>query len=302
MRIKINISGILLVLLAATASGTIIPVFAAQDDFILANSKLSVKFEGNNPHIKFFLNKNENSSKSHYKLIFSSLIEYSDSDQDDIFTNGKDDQVESVSLESVNFEHVILDNTADGGVAVNFTSTSFCQCMPELTVIIRIYLYKQDKELYITGTDSSGVTTIETVTVEGNVELKFDVEIRNWPFSSENNRLALNIKILANTIFSRHGNDNITGGTIESQNSGERPYINYPDKAIADGEVVDVKADFTEKGVSNQDLQFNFPSFTNELIYDPVIGIDESSTVNAEGLLFLTVIFPIVYVYRRRKR
>lgn len=295
-----NATGILLLLLAALSSGLVIPAIAAQNDFSVANSKLTVKFEGDNPHIKFFLNKNENSTKSHYKLIFGSLIEYNDSDQDGIFVNGKDDQVESLSLESIGFEHVGPDSTADGGMSVNFTSTSFSQSMPDLTMVIRVYLYKQNQELYITGTDSSGVTTVDTVTVEGNTEFKFDVEIRNWSFSSENNRLALIIKILANSIFAHPSEDSNT--TIESRNSRERPYISFPEKAIADGEVVDIKADFTEKGVNNQDLQFSFPSFTDELIYDPVIGIDEISAVKAEGLLFLIGVLPVIYIYRRKKQ
>ncbi|MFW9990791.1 MAG: hypothetical protein ACFFD4_01905 [Candidatus Odinarchaeota archaeon] len=281
-----------------------ISAIAAQDDLTLGNDRLTVKFEGNNPHIKFFLNKNENSSKSHYKLIFGSLVEYSDSDSDGIYTSGKDGHVQTISLESIDFDHTGPDSTADDGVTVTFNSSGFNQNMPDLSVLIRIYFFKQTQELYITGTDTSGVTSIETVTVQGNAEFKFDIEIRNWDFDVENNRLALIIKILANTAFQHRGGDNETdtSNTIESKNNRERPYIEYPGTALADGEIVDVAAKLEEKGQQHQVLQFSFPSFSEELIYDPVLGIDGIAGVDAAGILILAAVFPVLYFYRRKKR
>jgi hypothetical protein len=105
--------------------------------------------------------------------------------------------------------------------------------------------------------------------------VKFSYKIFNWPFSSKSDRLYLELCILASGtggVFSEGARLKVGDGFIET------PFL-----AFADGNEVPINV-FFEKNSGNQSMMlFEFPSFSKDLFYDPIVSLSSNSFSSGPG-------------------
>ncbi len=284
-----------------------------ETDIYLYGDNIIVKFEGKTPHAKFFKTEyNETEKTPWYKIMFKSLVE-KDPDGDHQTSNAYN------ALESIAWDHEAVKETTESGdrIRVTFSATFLVgDAENETEVIFHFYLFGFDYESEITGTETQTTSTPEQVQAQAAEEIKFDVEIHDWPFLDAANTLELDVRLISihRVVLTQVESDEQVSNTekIENYEGGEvdgnedRSYLVLPSTAIADGEEVNVVR--THKVVNAggaQDHMFIlFPSFQESLYYDPVIGI--GIPTKTSYLLITAAIIALVivgaFIIRGKKR
>lgn len=291
-------------------------------DLYLQGNNIIVKFEGKNPHAKFFLSKYNNSEKVFYKIMFKSLVEL------DSAGKQANPSTHSYGLESQSFQSNITseDHTYGQMIKISFTTTLNID-NTNVLVIFHFYIFGYDKTTTISGsqdtttktnatTTTTTTTQMETVSIKAATEVKFDVEIHNWPFLSSSNKLELGVRLISihkikTTSVDKNESQQVTTTTnIESTEGGkpkgdeEKSYMVLPSTAIADGKEVQIESIYKSQG--NLDHIFlTFPHFNNSLYYDPVLGIGHSSSESSlllYGIVVGIVLLVAVVVISRVKK
>jgi hypothetical protein len=161
----------------------------------------------NHPTFHFWYTADENGSKAKFMLSYTSLIEFEDEDGDDAFQMNEmlyfaslanyewTLQTSSVEDDGITTE-VWLKYTKgglrDGGMEPGMPQGPMhgegsIQRFKDVTIQIWAHIYLQDYEG--TVTDDHGVKA--TYTVAGGSEMKMDIEIGNFPFSTTTSSVAL---------------------------------------------------------------------------------------------------------------
>lgn len=191
-----------------------------ETELFLSGDNIIVKFEGKNPHTKFYLNKYNDSEKVFYKIVFKSLNE--------LDSQGKqvNPSLHSFNaLESQNFSHQVLtEETEDTRVIeVAFVTTLQIDGV-DVKIRFRFSIYSFEYLITLTNPNATMITNMETsltnantteaasthdnltvtsievaerVIVKSATEVKFDVEIFNWPFLAKTKFLELDIRLIS---------------------------------------------------------------------------------------------------------
>jgi hypothetical protein len=285
----------------------------ADTELYLEGTSIIAKFEGKNPHVKFFMTEYNESEKVFYKIIFKSLNE--------LDASGRQVEPSTHSfngLESQSFQTNVISEEHEYGQMIKASFSTIIEIdSTSVDVIFHFYIFGYDTTTTITGTQQTTTTgQSETVSVTAATEVKFDVEIHNWPFLSESNLLELDVRLISihkikSTSIDNNESKQVTTTTdIESTEGGkpkgdeEKSYMVLPSTAIADGEEVQVQVDYKRQGNLDH-IYLTFPYFNSDLYYDPVLGIG-FATSEPNLLLYgvfigIVVIIALVVINRVKK-
>jgi len=109
-------------------------------------------------------------------------------------------------------------------------------------------------------------------------QLKFTIDIQDWAFASSDNKLQFSINVL--TPGSANNDTTHSAGTAIPGTKNSKAYlvgnanVYVPMVALVDGNSTAITTSFTQEG-GNLLLNFIFPSFENELIYDPTLAVTD---------------------------
>ncbi|MCY3412534.1 MAG: hypothetical protein INQ03_12925 [Candidatus Heimdallarchaeota archaeon] len=284
-----------------------IPVSAKNDnvrtktknqDLFLETDELTVKFEGANPHAKVFLSSNNDTEQSFFKIIFKSIEE--------IDNTGKKVPQNSISaLERENFENSVEEMEGDDGeyIKISFYSTLD---VSGSDVVVKFHFYVFD---YAYEEEIGNATTGETVEVEQAAEVKFDIEIRDWPFAKTDNKLEMGIRLIAvEKVIKTQTNGTESEEEVEYEDqedqtlaSGEDSYICFPSLAEVDNETVEIDREIRASG-NQQHIFLTFPYFEDVLYYDPVMGIDSTIFTTTNILVIGGIVLIVIIVFVKQKK
>jgi hypothetical protein len=240
---------------------------------IVSTDELTVRVNpGPVPHFWYW--STDGSQDEAYHVKFQHLIEYSDSNDDGLFTSNETASGgASFSLSSGDWEFSGF--TTEGGDPIESGETA--DTVKFSYTLVGPIRGKQNGQNGQQGSPSAMKIASENLVVvltchisadDGN-KMKIDVYIENWNFASEDNRLAVR------TDFTTDNGSH----TIEADDNGYQigdAFFAYEDSATADGQSVTVTANAEEfqptKGLK---VWFNYPSFTDTLDHDPTIGIGD---------------------------
>ncbi len=155
---------------------------------IFTAGSLTAEFEGMVPKVKFY-DHAQTMIRVEQQVNFRSLIEFNDADGDKVFQSNE--KVFQVTLDEARWTHTILSLPGNSGINVTFTLADPASVgLPAgSTVILMVKAYN----------------TTQTVTIDGKsvaiatAEIKFDVIVKNWPFQSTSNMLALQVNMHSST-------------------------------------------------------------------------------------------------------
>ena len=254
-----------------------------------------------------------------YAVMFHSLIEYLDYNQDGVFQFNETGlwkeeaptgpvYSDTLPLSGVRFtfsgfdvEYVNITEDQQELAAVHFNYTSETINSPfysdfEITIAVHIYLNDQD---------------IDGYELIGGQEMKFDLIMNNWPWQREDSNLAMRFDIIPmNSEYTYRFNDtngnsintneNSTGYEYKITNHGEsvkeqvsigdeqfRAFFAYANQAqylINNSyEYKTVNCSVSSLGNGSIQTYLSFEHFDDELIYDPSIGTIEDSSLDETG-------------------
>ncbi len=155
---------------------------------VFTAGSLTAEFEGMVPKVKFY-DHTQTMIRVEQQVNFRSLIEFNDPDGDKVFQSNE--KVFQVTLDEARWTHTILSLPSASGINVTFTlaDPASVGLRADSSVILVVKAYN----------------TTQTVTIDGRsvaiatAELKFDVIVKNWPFQSTSNMLALQVNLHSST-------------------------------------------------------------------------------------------------------
>ncbi len=278
------------------------PDNGSDKDIVVGSAKLTVRFEGKSPHIKFYSTTEDANTTRFYKVMYQEIEEL-DAEGSAVPHHS----VQSLSGGTIDFEFSDVSIVELGGntmTNVNFTANLN---VAGQAVLLRISNYMTESPTVM----QNGNETIEMP----ESSLKFNVEIYDWPFLSMDNSLRLNIRVMSNSashrVRTRTNGSNGNVSRIElGSNTGESAFIDLAETAIADG--VNVPITSLMEITGNADLSLYFPYFNESLIYDPTICLAGTTFEDDEAgflpfsagvmLLALPIWAAATTVYRRRRK
>ena len=258
---------------------------------IVSTDELTVRVNpGPVPHFWYW--SADGSQDEAYHVKFQHLIEYSDSNDDGLFTaNETASGGASFSLSSGKWEFSGF-TTEDGDSIESGETADTVKFSYTLVGPIRGKQNGQQGSPSATKIASENLVVVLTchISAEDSNKMKIDVYIENWNFASENNRLAVR------TDFTTDNGSH----TIEEGNDGYQigdAFFAYESTATADGQSVTVTANSEEtEQTTGLKVWFNYPSFTDTLDHDPTIGIGDLSaeTGGLGGFCLGTIVIMVI--------
>jgi hypothetical protein len=166
---------------------------------IFTAGSLTAEFEGMVPKVKFY-DHTQTMIRVEQQVNFRSLIEFNDADGDKVFqTNEK---VFQVTLDEARWTHTISSLPGGSGLNVTFTLADPASVgLTGSTVILAVKAYNTTQSIIVDGKSA----------VIATAEIKFDVVVKNWPFQSPSNMLALQVNLHSST---EHLDFDEQGGTV----------------------------------------------------------------------------------------
>lgn len=163
---------------------------------IFSNGPLTGEFEGNVPHLRFYAT--NDLGRTAYQVNFRALIEFSVSSSGDGIFQSPEMQAradfDSASWTTTNFYPLKDTNGATIGMGFNFTLNGPLQIEPKLgpptslgpgDVTLQVKAYNNTRQITING---------QQVTI-ATAEMKIDFVLKNWPFISSSDKLALQVNM-----------------------------------------------------------------------------------------------------------
>ena len=239
---------------------------------IVSTDELTVRVNpGPVPHFWYW--SADGSQDEAYHVKFQHLIEYSDSNDDGLFTSNETASGgASFSMSSGKWEFSGF-TTEDGDSLESGETADTVKFSYTLVGSIRGKQNGQNNTPSATKIASENLVIVLTchVNTDDSNKMKIDIYIENWNFASEDNRLAVRTDFIT---------DN-GSHTIEEGDNGYQigdAFYSYEDSATADGQSVTVTANAEEtEQTTGIKVWFNYPSFTDTLDHDPTIGIGDLS-------------------------
>ncbi len=228
---------------------------------------LRVLIDGVNPHVSFFLKENGSTFATFYKFIFSSLNE----------TDANGSLVQYYQLEQAQWTvSDPITGTIDGNNYVNVNMSAILSIYDiggiiSVPISIQMYMYETTQFLPYGN---------ETIEVPAG-SFKYTVEIGAWPFLDYDNSLKLSLKFISNAA-ARISHDSLTGIINATSEDGLKLTVTNPDLAIVDGQATNITASVFSTGAM-QFITYEFPSFNESLVYDPVVNLALDTSLDQTG-------------------
>ncbi len=228
---------------------------------------LRVMIDGANPHVSFFFKENGSMFATFYKFIFSSLNE----------TDANGSMVQYYQLEQAQWTvSDPVSGTVDGNnyVNVNMSATLSVYGVGgavSVPISIQMYMFETTQVLPYGN---------ETIEVPAG-SFKYTVEIGAWPFLDSANVLRFSLKFISNA-NARMSHDSSTGTINATSEDGLRLSMTNPDIAIIDGQVSAINTSVFAAG-GMQFISYEFPSFNESIIYDPVVDLNLDTSLDQSG-------------------
>jgi len=168
---------------------------------ILNSTMITAEFEGQKPKIKFYYTGDDRNVTRFY-VNYKQIIEYEDKNLDGVFQNNE--STARFELESARWSHTDLYNVMNGskvvGIGINFTVETPIHIAGKggasydvmIKVVTRIYQNRTTERI---NRDGKWVN----YTINAG-EIKTDLLIGNWPFSSSKNKLAFEADLVENIL------------------------------------------------------------------------------------------------------
>lgn len=278
-----------------------------------SSGPLTGVFEGNVPHLKFYAT-NE-LGRAVYMVNFRALIEYTPSSSGSgVFQSpeaqARADFDSAAWTHSTNFYSIKDTTGATVGMGFNFTLANRMQIVSmsgqpsgslgpnDVTLVVKAY--NSTKTITVNG---------QSITI-ANAEIKIDFVLKNWPFISQNDKLALQVNMHSDfnhfdldETTGTHGVDatNDEGANVAEhefhQTSGPRQEVRFSSGLITSsmnigffrfvntatvtppsGSPYPVSVTAAYKGEKEGNEMFfklylSYPSFTGTLVHDPSFGL-----------------------------
>jgi len=244
---------------------------------IFNSGSLTGVFEGNVPHITFYAT-NE-LGRTTYQLNFRSLIEFSTSSGKSTYESPELVAVadfDSASWTASNF-YPVKDKTTGTtiGMGFNFTlnnqmtiveKTPPPQSLKSGEVVLVVKAYNNTRTITVNG---------QSVTIN-TAEIKIDFVLKNWPFASTSDKLALQVNMRSD--YNHFALDQSTGTTtVDATNDEGAAVMEHPYTETSDTEQ-DVRY---ASGPVTSSMNIGFFHFVNTATVTPASGIPQSVQVVA---------------------
>ncbi len=266
-----------------------------------------IDFPDGGPNFRFYnkIDENDTLSRWRYSLVWHNIIEYSDTNQNGIFDNGTDTLVRNISIQNIDF--------------------NFAKVGRNLTSPTNEIVTGSQMEFHGNGTIDSTMFFL-TITIGwwngvalhpygsqfikvDESQAKYSIEISNWNFKSQNNRLSILASIVTTTNLDSYDVTKYSNGTLSMitknnpDGKGKRGgIIDNPNMTLIDNNTFKQMNTSISQTKNDIDIQYSFPSFTDSLLYDPTYSAvatvagttHNSTTAGVPGFelfsLFMTVV------------
>jgi len=242
---------IALMLSAGMGSALTLDQGKSQSDVQVDTGSFTVKVVGGNTPMYFFWANANNQTK--YKVQFNSIFEATDSQSNGtqgVFDLGTDSRVAGsmIQLASQDWTFSAINNESNGDVHFTMNTTT----NDGVEIIFQNHLYaNQDSQL------------------------KFDVIINNYDFTSNDTLLVMDFKVLQSGGSGDQSADTNQNGNSVSFGDG---FFNIADTADAGGSSIGVGLS-TASESGNSKIYVAYENFNgNDLVHDPTVGVQTSAT------------------------
>ncbi|MFW9929397.1 MAG: hypothetical protein ACFFD1_08405 [Candidatus Thorarchaeota archaeon] len=243
------------------------------NDRIVNRDNYVIRFPNGGPNLQFYLKNDENQTQQQYRytLSWSSLVEYTDLNNNGIFDKSDDTEVFSLNLKTLNFNFT--------EVPVNLTGIN-----SETVTGKHFEFYANFNHNGINGNIGIIVGWWNGFVKQpyGNTfinisqnQSKYIFTVNNWKFTSSQNRLALLVDVVTTTPLNKYKLYSFANGTFSMltannpDGKGHRGgVIDNPSSVLVDSNFQQSNTSVRGNGVTI-DLQYSFPSFSSSLVYDP---------------------------------
>ncbi len=251
------------------------------DEFRIVSNDNVIQFKKDKPEVsyEYFYTENNTTIEASLEVRGNKIIEFSDNNSNGIIDEGE--ILYTFELEEEG--NWMADFTVEN-MTINGTNTS---------VIIISYYYQNDQAnitiKYYVYTNSAGV-------VDGGADkIKSELIISNWSWHSPNSTLALELK--TEVSLEKETFTSMLNGSLGYDNQGVFIFLNnksliqfsWNTTAVADGVLKNITNSYwthyeneteMEEGEIEVELEIRsiivLPEFTNELYYDPIIGVEDN--------------------------
>jgi len=287
-----------------------------ENKIVLSSDIMTVEFEGQNPKVKFYFTQlaedSENYSLSFF-LNFKKLVEFHDEDGNGVYEHGIDEIVRMIEIERLKWTPtpfpVIIEEECVG-FAINFTTNS------------TIPLPKNEEQTIYVSIIAAMYNATDIEDHAGAV-VKTNVTISDWPWKSEENKLAMETLFIHNITLPVDKTVNFT--TFEGEDYrewsimiDEQPvaFLRFLKQASNGTHLINVEHNFTvtDEG-DGVKIWACYDHFQGTLVDDPSFGVFEEALWSIRNLLYpllnryvfagavlaTIVVFAVAYRIRRKE-
>ncbi|MFW9787415.1 MAG: hypothetical protein ACFFE1_07055 [Candidatus Thorarchaeota archaeon] len=224
--------------------------------------------------VEFETESGTSETEREFEVQFDELIEFIDVNDNGVYDDSIDDDVQT--LELVSFDPIIytVENTTDGPVHI-------------IDVLTTDGIF--GARVYAVG---------DFTMINGNViaptQVKIDVFIRNFNFTQVDTLLALKVELSTEleTSFDDSTEDEVDGRAIDEAEmdvllTDVTGFFSWKETAVIDGVTHLVNSSIDEVTATEQDIYLSYPQ-GNEIVHDPKIGFENLLIVGGSPLDILT--------------
>ncbi|MHA2116966.1 MAG: hypothetical protein ACXABM_15830 [Candidatus Thorarchaeota archaeon] len=220
--------------------------------------------------IEFETESTTNVTEREFEVEFEELVEYIDENDNGVYDNSTDTEVQT--LELVSFEPLVytVENTADGPVHIIDVLTT------DGVFGARIYAVGDFTEI-------NGSVIAPT-------QVKIDVMIMNFNFTEVDSQLALKVELSTEveTSFDDSTEDEDDGRAVDEAEidvllTDITGFFSWKESAEIDGVTHNVNSSIHEVTATEQEIYLNYPQ-GDEIIHDPKIGFENLLSVGGNPL------------------
>ncbi|MFW9838141.1 MAG: hypothetical protein ACFFE7_11530 [Candidatus Thorarchaeota archaeon] len=224
--------------------------------------------------VEFETESGTSETEREFEVQFDELIEFIDVNDNGVYDDSIDDDVQT--LELVSFDPIIytVENTTDGPVHI-------------IDVLTTDGIF--GARVYAVG---------DFTMINGNViaptQVKIDVFIRNFNFTQVDTLLALKVELSTEleTSFDDSTEDEVDGRAIDEAEmdvllTDVTGFFSWKETAVIDGVTHLVNSSIDEVTATEQDIYLSYPQ-GNEIVHDPKVGFENLLIVGGSPLDILT--------------
>jgi len=292
------------------ANANELPIRLEKNKIVLSSDVMTAEFEGQNPKVKFYFTQlaedSENYSLSFF-VNFKKIIEFQDEDGSGVYEEVKGRRIAIESLKWTHKAFPIMIEEKCVGLAINFTTNSTIPPEHEKIIYVSIIAAMYNA----TAKDRAGAM------------VKTNVTISDWPWKSEENKLAMETHFMYNITLTEDKPVNFTASENDNYREwniliDEQPvaFLRFLKQASNGTHMINVEHNFTTTDEGDGvKIWAYYDHFQGKLVDDPSFGVFEEALssirnllhpllnpyVFAGAVLATIVIFAAAYKIRRKE-